>query len=74
MCIFSRERRIFGHEVFFRMYSPLALELYNRLFIYRLGLMTVHKIKKHFLGFTQSKYLLLSLAAVLTSPSWFGEN
>ena len=41
-CVVLREGHIFCHEVFFRMYLPLALEMYNRLFI--LGFMAVDKI------------------------------
>ena len=40
-CVFSREGRIFGHEVFFRMYLPLALQVYTRLFIDSLGFIVV---------------------------------
>ena len=36
---------IFCHEVFFRMYLPLALEVYNRLSIDNLGFMAEDKIK-----------------------------
>ena len=39
--IFSREGHILCHEVFFRMNLPLALEVYNRLFIDSLGFNTV---------------------------------
>ena len=53
--LFSREGRIFCqcHEVFFRMYLSLVLEVYNRLFIDSLGFMVVDKIKKYQLGLTQ---------------------
>ena len=33
--------------VFFNMYLPLALDVYNRLFIDSLGLMAVDEIRKH---------------------------
>ena len=53
-CAFSWEGCFFFcHEVFFSMYLPLALEVYNRLFMGSLGLMAVAKIKKHLLGLTQ---------------------
>ena len=51
-CLFSQGGRIFCHEVFIRMYVPLALEVYDRLFIDNKGCMAVHTIKKHLLGFT----------------------
>ena len=35
------------HDVFFRMYLPLALEEYSRLFVDSLGFMAVDKVKKH---------------------------
>ena len=47
---------MFCHEVFFRMYIPLDLEAYNRVFIDSVGFMVIDKIKKHLLGLTQSKY------------------
>ena len=37
------------------MYLPLDLEVYHRLFIDSLGFMAVDRIKKHLLGFTESK-------------------
>ena len=59
---------MFCHEAFFRMYLPLALEVYNRLFIESLGVLVVNEIKKHLLGScTQSKYS--PCPSVLTSPS-----
>ena len=57
-CVFSWKGRIFYYEVFSRMYLPLALEVYNGLFIDMLGFMALDIIKKH-LRFTQSKYLTL---------------
>ena len=55
--------RSFCHEVFYRMYVPLALEVYNRPFIDNLGFMAVDKIKKHLLG-----------PSFLPSPCRFGQN
>ena len=43
----------FCNEVFFRMYFPLALEVYNRLFIESLGFMAVDIIEKYLLGLAQ---------------------
>ena len=40
-CVFSREGRVLCHEVFFRMYLPLALEVKNTLFIESLCLMVI---------------------------------
>ena len=54
VCIL-REGRVFCHEVFFITYLLLALEVYNKLFIDSLGIMVVDTIKRHPLGFTQSK-------------------
>ena len=48
--VFSWEGRIFCHKVFFRMFVPLALEVYNRLFIDSLGFRLVDNIKKHLLS------------------------
>ena len=56
---------IFCHEVFFRMYLPLDLEMYNILFIDSLGFMEGDKIKKHLFGLTQSKILTLALMSAL---------
>ena len=44
--LFHREGRSFCHQVFFRMYSSLALEVHNRLSIDSLGFMSVDIIKK----------------------------
>ena len=63
-CILSQEGRIFVHEVFVRMYSPLALEVYNRLI--SLGFMVVDGIKKHLLGLTESNILTLGISSHLT--------
>ena len=41
-CVLSQKGRIFGHEVAFRMYLPLALKVYNSLFIDSLGFMAVY--------------------------------
>ena len=54
------------------MYLPLALDVYNRLFIDRLGFMEVDEIKKSMSGFTQSKYS--PWQTVLIPSSGFGEN
>ena len=54
------------HEVFFRMYLPLALEVYNQSFIGSLSLMAVGKFKKHLLGLTKSNILTLALISALT--------
>ena len=43
--------------IFFRMYLPLALEVYNISFIDSSGFMSVGKIKKHLLGLTLSNIL-----------------
>ena len=56
----------FAMKYFFGMYSPLALDVYNRLFVDSLGLMAVDTTKKHMLGLTQSKYL--PWPSVLTHP------
>ena len=71
-CAFSKEGRTFYHEVFFRMYVPLALEVYNRLFIDNLGFMAVHEIKKLILGLNQSNIQTLALMPALTLRS--GQN
>ena len=71
-CEFSWDGRNFCHEVFFRIYFPLAVEVHNRLFIDSLRSTVVERIKKLLLGFTQSKYS--PWPSVLTSPSWIGEN
>ena len=42
----------FCHEVSFRMYLPLALEVCTRLFIDNLGFMAVDEITKKLLGLT----------------------
>ena len=39
------------------MYLPVALEVYNRLFMDILSFTRVDKIKKHLFGLTQSIYL-----------------
>ena len=52
--VFSREGHIFCHEVFFRMYLPLASDVHNKLFIDMLSFIVVVKIKKHLL--TQGVY------------------
>ena len=41
---------MFCHEAFFRTYLPLALDVYNRLFIESLGVLVVNEIRKHLLG------------------------
>ena len=43
----SWEGQIYFHEAFFRMHLPLALEVYNGLFIDSLGFMAVDSIEKH---------------------------
>ena len=60
-CVFSWEGRskVFSNEVFFRMYLPLALEVYNRLFIDSLGFMAVERIKIHVSG-TKGQFIILS--------------
>ena len=40
----------------FRIYSPLALEVYNKLFIGSSGFMAIDRINKHMFGRTQSRY------------------
>ena len=60
---------IFCYEVYFRMYLPLALEVFYRLFIDSKCSMAVDKIKKHLLGLTQSKY-----SPWPSVDSEFGEN
>ena len=69
--VFSREGRIFCHEVFFRMYLPLALEVHNRLIIDSLGFMVVDKIRKHLLGVTQLN--ILTVALILPEGEGSGE-
>ena len=58
-------------KYFFRMYLLLALKVYSRMLIDSLCFMGVDKIKKHLLGFIQSKYS--PLPSVLTIPSAFNE-
>ena len=60
---------MFCYEVYFRLYLPLALEVFYRLFIDSKCFMAVDKIKKHLLGFTQSKY-----SPWPSVDSGFGEN
>ena len=43
---------MFWYEVYLRMYLPLTLKMYNRLFIDSLGITVVERIKKHVLGLT----------------------
>ena len=62
----SLEGRIVCHAVFFRMYLPLALEVYNRLFINSLGFMVVDKVKTHLLRLTQS---ILTVSSGLMSTN-----
>ena len=45
MYVISQEGCIFYHEVFFRMYLALALEVYNRLFIGSVCFMMLDKNK-----------------------------
>ena len=47
-CVISREGCIFNHEVAFsfRVYLPLALEVYSTLSIISLGFMVVDEIEK----------------------------
>ena len=45
--VFSWERQLLCHEVFFRMYKPLAKEITRRVFMDCLGFMAVNGIKKH---------------------------
>ena len=52
---FFRVGLFFGYKVFFRMYLPLVLEVYFRVFIDCLGFMSVDKTKKHLFGLTLSK-------------------
>ena len=42
-CHRSEEGRLFGHKVFFTLYLPLALEVYNGLFIDSLSFLVVDK-------------------------------
>ena len=53
----------FTERTYFRMYFPLALEMYNKLFIDGLVFMAVDQIKKHILGLTQSNILALVLSS-----------
>ena len=61
---------MFCHEVFFRVYLALALDVYNRLFIDCLGFIAVDQIKKHIMGLTQSNILTLVLISALTLRVW----
>ena len=44
----------FCHKVFFGMYLPLALKVYNEISIGSSGFMVVDTIKEHLLGLSQS--------------------
>ena len=59
-------------SIFFRMYLPLALEVYNRLFTDSFGFIVVNKIKKHPSGLTQSQYS--PWTSILIEPGGWSEN
>ena len=52
---------ILAMKYFFRINLPLALDVYNGLFIDSLDFMAVDSFKKHILGLTQSNILTLAL-------------
>ena len=64
--VFSQEGCILLHEVFFKMNLPLALDVYNKMFIDSLGFVVVDKSRKYLLGLTHSKKLTLALISDLT--------
>ena len=59
-------------EVFLKMYLPLALRVYNSLFIDSLCMMVVDEIKNHILGLTKS--YILTLVLILPSSFGFAQN
>ena len=69
--IFTGGTYTFCHEVFFRMYLPLALEVYNMLFVDSLkGFMAVNEFKKYLLGRFQTDVLTFALISGLTLWVW----
>ena len=62
---FHRRDVFFCHEVFFRMYLPLALKVYDRLPIDSLGFMVAGRIKNHLSGLIH-QILTLAFISALT--------
>ena len=62
----------FCHEVFFRMYLPLALKVYDRLPIDSLGFMVAGRIKNHLSGLIHQIYS--HWRSFLPSPFKFRQN
>ena len=58
--------------LFFKMHLPLALRVYNSLFIDSLCMMVVDEIKNHILGLTKS--YILTLVLILPSSFGFAQN